>query len=103
MMTRGQKIKQLRESKGISQTYFAKSVGVSKQSLYKYENDIITNIPSDVIERISENLGCSPAYIMGWSEINQDFSETLSDLTPDQLKRVMEYARFVKSERENQS
>ena len=90
-MTKGMRIKQLRESLGISQTDLAKNVGVSKQTLYKYENDIITNIPSDVIERISDNLGCSPAYIMGWSD-------DLSGLTPDQLKRVMEYIRFIKSE-----
>lgn len=90
-MTRGKKIKQLRESLGINQTDFAKIVGVSKQTLYKYENDIITNIPSDVIERISDNLGCSPAYIMGWSD-------DLSGLTPNQLKKVMEYIRFIKSE-----
>ena len=90
-MTRGKRIKQLRETRGISQTDLAKSVGVSKQTLYKYENDIITNIPSDVIERISNHLNCSPAYIMGWLD-------DLSDLTPDQLKRVMEYVRFIKSE-----
>lgn len=93
-MTKGMRIKQLRESLGISQTDLAKNVGVSKQTLYKYENDIITNIPSDVIERISDKLGCSPAYIMGWSD-------DLSGLTPEQLKRVRDYIRFIKSEEEH--
>ena len=36
--------KKAREAKGISQTDLANAVKVSKQSLYKYENNIITNI-----------------------------------------------------------
>ena len=64
-MTKGQRIKSKRESLNIGLTDLAKKVGVSKQTLYKYENDIITNIPSDAIERISEHLKCTPEYIMG--------------------------------------
>ena len=66
-MTKGQRIKTKREALKMSATELAKKVGVSKQSLYKYENDIITNIPSDVIERLSDVLHCSPGYIMGWT------------------------------------
>lgn len=66
-MTKGQRIRTKREALNISATELAKKVDVSKQTLYKYENDIITNIPSDVIERLSDALKCSPGYIMGWS------------------------------------
>ena len=31
----------------MSQVEFADKINVSKQTLYKYEDDIITNIPSD--------------------------------------------------------
>lgn len=65
-MTKGERIKFYREQKGISQTDLAKMVKISKQSLYKYENNIITNIPSDKIELIAEKLGITPAEIMGW-------------------------------------
>ena len=65
-MTKGEKIKQLRERIGKSQVDFADAIGVSKQTLYKYENDIITNIPSDKIEAIAELTGTVPEYIMGW-------------------------------------
>lgn len=68
-MSIGTRIRNKREELGISQTDLAYKVGVSKQTLYKYENDIITNIPSDVIERISFYLDCTPAYLMGWEEI----------------------------------
>lgn len=67
-MTVGKRIKSIRESKGISQTDLADEIGVSKQNLYKYENNIITNIPSDKIELIAKYLEVSPAAIMGWED-----------------------------------
>lgn len=66
-MTVGDRIRQKREEAGISQTDLAKMVKISKQTLYKYEMNIIVNIPSDKIELIGENLKVSPSYLMGWS------------------------------------
>lgn len=66
-MSKGAIIKKLRESCGYSQTEFAKLLHVSKQSLYKYENDIITNIPSDKIELAASLCNTVPGYIMGWT------------------------------------
>lgn len=65
-MTIGERIKKAREEKNVSQTELASAVKISKQNLYKYENNIITNIPSDRIEAIAKYLDISPAYIMGW-------------------------------------
>lgn len=76
MSTKGSRIKEAREKIGMSQTDMADRIGVSKQTLYKYENDIITNIPSDKIEEISALTGVSPAYIMGW-ETSQLPSEVI--------------------------
>lgn len=69
MSTIGTRIKEAREKSALSQTDMADRIGVSKQTLYKYENDIITNIPSDKIEAISRITGVSPAYIMGWDTL----------------------------------
>jgi len=68
-MTKGERIRLLREKIGLSQVSMADRIHVSKQTLYKYENDIITNIPSDKVEAIAEVTGSSPAYIMGWDDI----------------------------------
>ena len=65
-MTIGRRIKELREKHGMSQVDLADKISVSKQTLYKYENGIITNIPSDKIESIAKVLRTSPSYIMGW-------------------------------------
>lgn len=65
-MTVGERIKTLRDKLGMSQVEFADKINVSKQTLYKYENNIITNIPSDKIEAVAKICNTSPAYLMGW-------------------------------------
>lgn len=67
-MTVGEKIKKAREVKNIAQVELASLVGISKQTLYKYENGIITNIPSNKIEAIAKVLDTTPASLMGWTE-----------------------------------
>lgn len=67
-MTVGERLKELRTTLGMSQVDFADHINVSKQTLYKYENNIITNIPSDKVQSAAELCHVSPAYIMGWTE-----------------------------------
>ncbi|WP_283683304.1 LexA family protein [Parablautia sp. Marseille-Q6255] len=70
-MTVGERIKSLRLKNGMSQVEFAEKIDVSKQTLYKYENNIITNIPSDKIEAAANVGGTSPAALMGWDELSK--------------------------------
>lgn len=67
-MTIGERIKQLRVEAKMPQTELAKRIQTTKQNLYKYENGIITNIPTDKIAEIAEIFHVSPAYIMGWDD-----------------------------------
>ena len=73
-MTVGERIKKVRNKLGMSQVDFADKINVSKQTLYKYENNIITNIPSDKIELIARALETSPAYLIGREQIDTNFS-----------------------------
>ena len=65
-MTVGDRIRKHRELSCISQTDLAEKIGVSKQTLYKYEKNVITNIPSDKIEEIAKVLNVSESCLMGW-------------------------------------
>lgn len=67
-MTIGDRIKSKRESLGITQTALADLIGTTKQNLYKYENGIISNIPSDKVEALASALHTTPAYLMGWED-----------------------------------
>lgn len=83
-MNIGDRIKKRREFLGFSQTELAKKIKSSKQTLYKYENGIITNIPSDKIEILAEQLDTTPAYLMGWEEnLTKDNAALTVDLWSD--------------------
>lgn len=88
----GERIKLRREELGMTQTELAEKVQSTKQSIYKYENGIISNIPSDKIETIANALGVSPAYLMGWESEpktpanNPDFSYGV------ELKPITDYS-----------
>ena len=71
-MTVGERIKEIRNKLGMSQVDFADKINVSKQTLYKYENNIITNIPSDKVEAAAKLGNISPSYLMGWEGVNWD-------------------------------
>lgn len=71
-MSKGETIKSLREKHKMTQEQLADKLGTSKQTIFKYENDIITNIPSDKVELLAEVFNVSPAYIMGWDTGKQN-------------------------------
>ena len=75
-MTKGEKIKSLRISHGFTQDELAKRLNTTKQTVYKYENDIITNIPLDKIEIMAEMFSVTPASITGWED--SDSNESIS-------------------------
>ena len=68
MATIGDRIFFARREKDITQEELASAVGTTKQNIYKYEKNIITNIPMDKVEQMAAFLNVSPAWIMGWSK-----------------------------------
>ena len=91
MINKGLRLKELREQKGMSQTEAARHIGVSKQTLYKYENNIITNIPSDIIERIAILYETTPAYLMGWQEQIQQIQKQFEPY----YKQLSEFSKHL--------
>lgn len=65
-MSIGRRIKRLREDLRLTQEDVANKVGVAIQTIYKYENEIVTNIPLDKLEKIASVLNTTPSYLMGW-------------------------------------
>lgn len=94
-MTKGNRIKNRREELGMGQTELAKKVGISKQSLYKYEKDIVTNIPSNIIEKLSRALDTTPAFIMGWKENETDVITEFEDYYQSLSKKASRLAVYL--------
>lgn len=73
-MSIGQRIKQKRLEKNITQEQLAKMLHTTKQTIYKYENEIVNNIPSLRLEQIAVALGVTPSYLMGWEDEQKTIS-----------------------------
>lgn len=71
-MEMGQKIHKLRTEKGMTLEELGNIVGVGKSTVRKWENGMIANMRRDKILKVSEALGVSPAYLMGWEPVSDE-------------------------------
>lgn len=76
----GDKIKALRLSRKLTLEELATRISTTKQTVYKYENNLITNIPSDKIELLATVLNTTPAYLMGWENIDVNTQRPVNEI-----------------------
>ena len=98
-MTIGERIKAAREAKQATQGELAKAAHTTKQTIYKYETGIVSNIPSDKIEAMAAFLNVSESYLMGW-EAEAPNGEVLliecyRNLDPERANRLFQYAKTL--------
>lgn len=67
-MNIGDKIKLAREAAGLTQEELGKKCNTTKQTIYKYETGIVTNIPLDRLSQIATALNVSTSRLIGWEE-----------------------------------
>jgi transcriptional regulator with XRE-family HTH domain len=85
----------------------SKYIGVSRQTVYKYESGIISNVPSDKIESMAELFKTTPAALMGWGETKKEeyVAETIAkyakEINGDQMIELLR--RFNKLSEEDKN
>lgn len=67
-MSIGERIRKLREEKDMTLDALGKACGTTRQSIYKYEAGIVTNIPMDRVVAIAKALGTTPEYLLEWDK-----------------------------------
>lgn len=77
-MNIGDRIKSMRIKMNLTQDELAASIKSTKQTIHKYENGIISNIPAGKIKIIAEKLQTTPSYLMGWDEDTEICSDNES-------------------------
>ena len=116
METIYERIKRLREEKGLSQDDLAKILGYKSRSTINKIEKGKNDISQSRIKAFANALGTTPAYLMGWEEETQQapssreqmlkeldgvqfalYSET-QDLTDEQLEDVIKFVRFLKTQ-----
>lgn len=80
-MTIGERIKRRREELGISVEDIAKKLGKHRATIYRYESNEISTLPTDVLIPLSVALDTTPAHLMGWGDSPNTLapSPTLTD------------------------
>lgn len=76
-----QRIKTLRQEKGLTLEQVAEVVGVGRSTVRKWETGMIANMRRDKIADLAKALGTTPAYLMGWQE--EDAKKELSPSEPE--------------------
>ena len=74
-----QRIKALRQEKGLTLEQVADIVGVGKSTVRKWETGMIANMRRDKIADLAKALGTTPAYLMGWKEEDTKKEESPSE------------------------
>ena len=106
-MNFGDRLRAARKARGLTQTELGEKCGTIKQTIFKYEKSIVTNIPSDRVEQLAEALDVSPGYLMGWEELaenptpdkisaaKQALIAMIDDLPDDQVEKLLQIAKTV--------
>jgi repressor LexA len=92
-----QRIKNLRQEKGLTLEQVAEVVGVGKSTVRKWETGMIANMRRDKIADLAKALGTTPAYLMGWNEKEESPSEP--ELTEGE-KMMLALFRQIPKERQ---
>lgn len=81
----GDNIKKKRKEHDLTLEEVANKIGISRQTLSRYETGIIGNIPSDKIEALAKALNTTPAYLMGWEDSGQNDARPSEDERVDEI------------------
>lgn len=105
-MTLGDRIRIKREQARLTQEELAIKTGTKKQTISKYENGIITDIPLSKLDMIAKVLNTTPIYLLGWEESSsktssqqQELINLIMQMSSDEVEKMNDYLTFILSKR----
>ena len=78
-MSIGKRIAMAREMRGMTLDEVARLCNTTKQTIFKYENEIVTNIPYEKIVLLTKALDVSPSYLFSWDDENSPSEPELTE------------------------
>lgn len=86
MSVTGERMQERRKALGISADTLAAYLGVSRSTVFRYENGDIEKVPANLLSDIAKFLRTSEAFLMGWED-----EEPSKESTP----RIMQYYELL--------
>ena len=104
----GSRIKKARKAAGLDQSDVAKFVGVSINTVSKWELDKAFPTPGDHLNKLAEVLNQTKVYLamgLSFDESDEEIESTLTNkmkfLTPNELEVVERFVDFLIEEKNN--
>lgn len=72
IMTTGERIRARRKELGVTADILAENIGVSRSTIFRWENGFIEKLPIDKLVPIARVLQTTVGYLMGWDENKQE-------------------------------
>lgn len=106
----GEKIKKLREEKQKTQLDVSKALGVTYQTIYKYEKGIAVP-PADALVKLAEYFNVTTDYLLGRTDTYNPSEEKLtiaasmkngldiSDMTDEEKKFINDFINMVRDKK----
>lgn len=95
-MSVGRRMRELRKALKLDVQEVAQHLGVSRASIYRYENGDIEKFPIALIEPLAEILKTTPDYLMGWGETKPSATDKIQGiynrLEPPRQEKVYQFA-----------
>lgn len=79
MSITGERIKERRKQLEMSADDVAAELGVSRSTIFRYENGQIEKVPANVLEKLAVILKTTPAYLMGWQDDCFEYPDSGAD------------------------
>lgn len=114
-MTTAERIKQRRKDLGLRAEDVAERIGVSRSTMFRYENGEIEKLPINHLVPIAKALHTSVDYLMGWTEdekepipmdedrLDQEFVRLFEQLGNDQKDLIVRAMKGILSENDELS
>ena len=100
----GGRIKILRDKRNLTLEEVAHMIGVRKQTVFKYENEIISNIPYERIVSLATALNTTPGFLIGWgdpAEAAPAYNEAVEQYLRDEYHEVREEEEMQSADEES--
>lgn len=99
----GIRIKELRTKLGLSQEKLAKKLGMKRENISHYERGVITNIPSEILVKLSEILETNTDYLLGRSIEETNWNPELNEKDERDIAKDLEKIIHNLSEKDGYS